>query len=122
MTLPPFTCEDIEAVRGYNDELNHKIQEQKSRAEKTEKRLNETEAKLKEKEEELRRLKEQQKNDNRERSGENNNRDEGHQHNNQKGDRRSYYDSYQDGSSDWKYYAGGAAVFVALKVLIPFFF
>ena len=53
MALPPYSCEDIEAIRGYNDELNHKIKElegtlddTKERLRKAEKELNKTKSQL----------------------------------------------------------------------------
>ena len=52
MKLGQFSCEDIEAIRGYNDELNHKVKqlettldETKEKLQKAEEELNRTRAK-----------------------------------------------------------------------------
>ena len=53
MALPPYSCEDIEAIRGYNDELNHQIKQlqdtlddTKEKLRKAEEELNKTRAQL----------------------------------------------------------------------------
>ena len=58
MALPPYSCEDIEAIRGYNDELNHQIKQ-------LEDTLHDTKEKLREAEKELNKTRAQLRNEER---------------------------------------------------------